>query len=93
MLFLGDGVPRQRARGLMWLELAKDAAPAPSDAWIRDLYQRDLASASDGDRQAAASLHDVRAKQALPSAPVRDVVKFILKPLQIGPLAGSAPPQ
>ena len=93
MLFLGDGVPRQRARGLMWLELAKDAAPAAGDAWIRDLYQHDLESASDGDRQAAAALHDARAKQALPSATVRDVVKFVLKPLQIGPLAGSAPPQ
>ena len=42
MLFMGDGVPHQRARGLMWLEFAKDAAPAPSDAWIRDLYQRDF---------------------------------------------------
>jgi uncharacterized protein len=91
MLFMGDGVPRQRARGLMWLEFAKDAAPAPSDAWIRDLYQRDLESASDGDRQTAATFHDARAKQAFPSAPVRDVVKFILKPLgQYSPLA-SAP--
>ena len=42
MLFMGDGVPHQRARGLMWLEFAKDAAPAPSDAWIRDLYQHDF---------------------------------------------------
>ena len=95
MLFMGDGVPRQRARGLMWLEFAKDAAPAPSDAWIRDLYQHDLESANDSDRQAAAALHDARAKLALPSAPVRDVVKFILKPLgQYSPLAGTpAPPQ
>ena len=61
-----------------------------SNAWIRDLYQRDLGSASEGDRQAAAALHDARAKQAFPSAPVRDVVKFILKPLgQYSPLAGA----
>jgi uncharacterized protein len=91
MLFMGDGVPHQRARGLMWLEFAKDAAPAPSDAWIRDLYQRDLESASEGDRQAAAALHDARSKQAFPSAPVRDVVKFILKPFQFGPLAATPP--
>ncbi len=40
--------------------------------------------------QAAAALHDARAKQAFPSAPVRDVVKFILKPLgQYSPLAGT----
>ena len=68
------------------------AAPAPGDTWIRDLYQRDFESASDSDRQAAAALHDARAKKALPSAPVRDVVKFILKPLQLVPLAGTAPP-
>ena len=93
MLFLGDGVPHQGARGLMWLEFAKDAAPRPEDAWIRDLYQHDLSLASDSDRQAAAALHDARGKQAFPSAPVRDVVKFILKPLQIGPLAGQSGPQ
>src|SRR6202162_4121036 len=64
MLFMGDGVPRQRARGLMWLEFAKDAAPAPSDARIRGLYHRGLESASDSDRQAAAALHDARSQQA-----------------------------
>jgi len=93
MLFLGDWVPHQGARGLMWMEFAKDAAPRPEDAWIRDLYQHDLASASDSDRQAAAALHDARAaKKAFPSAPVGDVVKFILKPLHLGPLAGPAGP-
>lgn len=93
MLFMGDGVPLQRGQGLMWLEFAKDSARDPSEAWIRDLYQRDFDLASDNDRQAAAALHDARAKQAFPSAPVRDVVKFILKPLtQFGPLAGSPPP-
>jgi uncharacterized protein len=90
MLFTGDGVPHQRARGLMWLEFAKDAAPDPKEAWIRELYQRDLELASDDDRQAAAVLHDSRAKQTLPSAPVRDVVKTFLKPL--APLVGSAAP-
>ena len=95
MLFMGDGVPHQRARGLMWLEFAKDAAPDPKEVWIRDLYQRDFASASEDDRQAAAILYGARAKQAFPSAPVRDVVKFILKPLgQYSPLAGTpASPQ
>ena len=81
MLFIGDGVPHQRPRGLMWLEFAKDAALDPREAWIRDLYQRDFAQASDDDRQAAASLHDARAKAAPPSAPVRDVVKAFLRPI------------
>jgi TPR repeat protein len=93
MLFMGDGVPVQRGQGLMWLTFAKDSARDPSEAWIRDLYQRDFDSASDHDRQAAAALHDARAKQAFPTAPVRDVVKFILKPLaQFGPLVAGSPP-
>lgn len=90
MLFMGDGVLHQRARGLMWLEFAKDAALDAKGAWIRDLYQRDFELASEDDRQAAAVLHDARAKQAQPSAPVRDIVKTFLKPL--GPLAGAPAP-
>jgi hypothetical protein len=95
MLFMGEGVPHQRARGLMWLAFAKEAAPQPGDTWISDLYQHDLESASVDDRQAAAALHDARPKQATLSAPVRDVVKFILKPLgQFSPLASTpASPQ
>lgn len=57
MLFNGfDGVAHQRARGLMWLTLAKEAAVAskdPKDAWIVDLFDKDLASATDADRQVA----------------------------------------
>jgi uncharacterized protein len=90
MLFMGDGVPHQRARGLMWLEVAKDAAPDPKEVWIRDLYQRDFASASEDDRQAAATLFGARAKAAPPSTPVRDIVKTLLKPF--GSLAGVPSP-
>jgi TPR repeat protein len=89
MLFMGDGVPHQRARGLMWLQFAKEAAPGPQETWIRDLYQRDFNSANDDDRQAAAVLYGARSKGAPPSAPVRDIVKSFLKPL--GPLAGGSP--
>jgi uncharacterized protein len=90
MLFTGEGVPQQRARGLMWLGFARDAAPDPKDAWIRDLYQRDLELASDGDRQAATVMHDTRAKGAPPLAPARDAIKSLLRPLGF-PLGGSAP--
>ena len=90
MLFMGDGVPHQRARGLMWLQFAKDAAPDPKEVWIRDLYQRDFASASEDDRQAAAILYGARAKGAPPSTPVRDIIKGTLKAL--GPLAGFPQP-
>ena len=90
MLFTGDGVPHQRARGLMWLEFAKNAAPDPKEAWIHELYQSDFELASNDERQAAVALHDARAKGAPPSTPVRDIVKTLLKPL--GPLIGSAGP-
>jgi uncharacterized protein len=45
MLFVGNGVADQRARGLMWLELAKNGAPNPKGQWISDLYQRDFREA------------------------------------------------
>lgn len=57
MLFTGvEGLARQRARGLMWLSLARDAAQAskdPKDAWIIELHDKDLGLATDGDRQIA----------------------------------------
>jgi len=58
MLFVGDGVPSQRARGLMWLELAKDGASSAKDEWISQLYQRDLQAAADGERQTAAAMYE-----------------------------------
>jgi TPR repeat protein len=55
LLFIGgDGVPRQRARGLMWLTIAKNSAQGPKDDWMNDLYVKDYAAASDDDRQIAA---------------------------------------
>ena len=55
MLFNGfDGIAHQRARGLMWMTLARDAALASKDvkdAWIIDLFNKDVASASEADRQ------------------------------------------
>ena len=88
MLFIGEGAPQQRPRGLMWLEFANDAAADPKQAWIRELYQQDFELASTDERQAAAALHDARAKRAPPSAPVRDVLKAFLRPL--APLVGAA---
>ena len=54
LLFNGfDGVAHQKARGLMWLTLAKDAATDPKDAWIVDLFNEAYATASEADRQVA----------------------------------------
>ena len=52
MLFSGDRMPPQRARGLMWLTLARDNA-APDETWIRENYNRAIAKASDDDRAMA----------------------------------------
>jgi uncharacterized protein len=54
-LFSGqEGVHPQRARGLMWLTLAREAAiDSKKDKWIIDLYDKAVASANDEDRQDA----------------------------------------
>jgi hypothetical protein len=52
MLFNGDRLPPQRARGLMWLTLARDNA-APDEAWIKESYNRAIAKASEDDRAMA----------------------------------------
>jgi len=55
MLFAGrDGVRPQRARGLMWLTLAREAAAdSNKDKWIVDLYEKAVASANEADRHEA----------------------------------------
>jgi hypothetical protein len=67
LLFAGDGVLPQRARGLMWLTIAEDGAESPKDDWIRDLYRRDFAAASPQDREMATAMLGERAKG--PAAP------------------------
>ena len=96
MLFAGDGVPAQRARGLMWLSIGKNGADGAKDEWIRALYQSDFAAATDHDRTVAAAMLDERAKgPPLPSFISRSLVRTlqILRPLGAPMLAGSqAPP-
>jgi uncharacterized protein len=55
MLFAGrEGVRPQRARGLMWLTLAREAAvDSNKDKWIIDLYEKAVASANEADRHEA----------------------------------------
>ena len=52
MLFNGDQLQRQAARGLMWLTLAKDSASA-DEAWIADVYNGALKKATEDDRAMA----------------------------------------
>lgn len=54
LLFNGDeGIPRQAARGLMWLTLARDAAAASDDRWIVRLYDDAFAAATSDERAMA----------------------------------------
>lgn len=80
MLFIGHGVADQRARGLMWLEVAKAGAPDTKDQWIGELYRRDFLAASENERQAAASMRDARTRMASPSLPARSSVALSLQP-------------
>ena len=96
MLFVGDGIPPQRARGLMWLEIArKGSEGAAKDEWIRQLYERDSGAATDDDRQAAAAMLDVQAKgPPLPSFVSRSLVKGIQVPRLLNiPMLAASPAQ
>jgi TPR repeat protein len=56
MLFSGDHVPRQAARGLMWLTLAKDSVKDRSvddQAWINRLYDSAFRQATEDERALA----------------------------------------
>ncbi len=52
MLFAGEHVPRQAARGLMWLTLAKDSA-RPDQAWINKLYDSAYQQSTEDERSVA----------------------------------------
>ena len=64
LLFLGEGVPRQRARGLMWLSIAKNGAQGQKDEWIRELQAKDYGAASEDDRTVAGAYLSARGKDA-----------------------------
>ena len=53
MLFAGDHVPRQAARGLMWLTLAKDSARAADQPWVAKLYDSAFTQATEDERALA----------------------------------------
>ena len=52
MLFKGEEVSRQAARGLFWLIVAKDGAGA-DEGWITEMYTAALAQADDSERAMA----------------------------------------
>jgi uncharacterized protein len=52
MLFQGQLVPRQAARGLMWLTLGRDCAGA-DEGWVKPVYDSAFKRASDDERALA----------------------------------------
>lgn len=57
LLINGQGVPRQRAKGLMWLTLAREASSdTTKDQWIAKLYEEAFAAAGESDRKLALAL-------------------------------------
>jgi uncharacterized protein len=90
MLFIGEGLLDQRARGLTWLELAKDGARNPKDQWISDLYQRDFQVASENDRRMATTMYEALAKGTPPLIPA---VTSFLQPSGAPPTSSSSPAQ
>ena len=71
MLFSGDTVPRQAARGLMWLTLAKDNAQTTDQPWIGKLYDSAFQQATEDERALAA----VYLKRWLETMKARPAVK------------------
>jgi TPR repeat protein len=92
MLFVGEGVLDQRARGLMWLELANDGASGPKEAWIRELYQRDFQVAADGDRRTATAMYNVSGK-GTPRTAARSSFTSFSQPFGVLPTGPSPPAQ
>jgi hypothetical protein len=91
MLFRGDGVPRQAARGLMWLTIANVSAKSTKEAWIHDLEVKDVGAASDNERSAAAAFLAARGKREIAAALVAPVHAAAAPPLQL--TGASAPSQ
>jgi TPR repeat protein len=56
LLFNEQVLGRQRARGLMWLTLARESADSVKDRWIVELYDSTFAASSDNDRRLALSM-------------------------------------
>ena len=92
MLFRGDGVPRQAARGLMLLAIANVNAKAAKDAWIHELHARDLAAASENERGGAAAFLSARGKREIAAAliaPAHATTAAAAPPMQLTGAAGA----
>jgi hypothetical protein len=65
MLFVGREVPRQAARGLMWLTLARDSATR-EDRWIVETHESAFRQASEDERAMALVMIERYVRQRTP---------------------------
>ena len=95
MLYRGDGVPRKAALGLTWLSIGAANAKSPKDAWIHDLEAKDVGSASENDRNAAAAILAARGKREIAAAiaPPRPAAAAASAPAAPLQLTGANPAQ
>lgn len=63
LLFSGEAGMKQRARGLMWLSVARVGADPQKDAWIIDAHEEAMEKASEADRFAAIAYVSQREKR------------------------------
>ncbi|MEP3275064.1 MAG: tetratricopeptide repeat protein [Stappiaceae bacterium] len=63
MLFVGEEVPQNKARGLMWMNVARINASRKEDAWIHELQERASGLVTDEDRLRATGMAELWIEQ------------------------------
>lgn len=56
MLFAGDTIYQDRARGLMWLTVAREKAGSLDRAWVQSMHEKAFSLANEDERRRAMSL-------------------------------------
>jgi uncharacterized protein len=56
MMVLGENMPRQTTRGLMWLQVARDNASAARERWVIETHEKAFAAATEVERTTAKQL-------------------------------------
>jgi uncharacterized protein len=64
MMVLGENMPRQTTRGLMWLQVARENASASRERWVIETHEKAFAAASESERTTARQLADRFLKSA-----------------------------
>ncbi len=63
MLFVGDDVPQNQVRGLMWMNVARKNATRQEDSWIHELHERANGLVNEEDRLRATGMAELWIEQ------------------------------